>query len=323
MIETVIRRAGRDEMRGVAERLEFAFGTDSNGALIDLGIVKPPWFVDADGRLQLPPLPSLPEGASESARRDDSVASGLRLNSPSDLGEALLAARRAIERATTRHIELAADGYTGNALGRAMTNAGDALLPADPRSRRDGDAPDLRRAIATVRRIEERMATLQNEFESVLAGRGSDDGVEVVVERAIFDAALVQALKPLSAADRHLLIERRSMPEHLSDARIVAALFRAPAALSPLRQDEMTAVAQMSFARIWPKTSQVASSLSEMSGTVRKVLATAVLEVGKLIAPSKPHDAFKRISTSDARWMLDVLAPSDPRASMARQELTD
>lgn len=69
--------------------------------------------------------------------------------------------------------------------------------------------------------------------------------VAAVLERAIFDVAVVQALKPLRPFERDLVLQQRILPDQLNDPRVLAAIARAPAALVPLRPDEREAVAEI------------------------------------------------------------------------------
>jgi hypothetical protein len=71
-----------------------------------------------------------------------------------------------------------------------------------------------------------------------------------VLERTIFDVAVVQALNPLRPFERVQLLERRVLPEQFNDPRVLSAIFRAPAVLVPLRPDERKAIEEIARALV-------------------------------------------------------------------------
>lgn len=334
MAETHTRRATLEQMAGSAHDLSVIFGSGPGGELLRMGHWA--WQLNADGRGTLPELEPLPRSFSNRESRDHRMAEGMRATLPSSLFEAFMASRRAIERATTYPHELRHEGYSGQALQRKLTREGDLILP------------DLKTATEAAMKADDRVAevrrtlgaetlTTEDEDGAFLAALGMSDPPAVregtmpraeavatvtsAVQRSIFDAAVVQALQPLNPADRALLLDERALPKQIDDPRVVAAIFRAPAVLSPLKPDERAALARMAFKTNWPKVHAVTAAVDEMVRVSREVLGEAVYLTGGMLT-DKPLDAFVRIGAQAGAWLLVPMAQRNAAAAQKLRELT-
>lgn len=317
------KRAGINEMRGVADKLEYTFGTSDDEQLVKLG--RWDFIINSEGEGEFFDLPPLPADATARQRRDDRYAQGLRLNHPAFLLRALMTARRAIERAITIRGELISDGYApgGPSMVRKLASVGELLIPQLAEAVKTTMAAEAR--VAEVRRTlaaEQIANELEDEgFMAALGLMEADakkakqaeleaDSVKAAVagvQRAVFDVAVVQALKPLTNPERAIVMDGRALPEQLADPRVLAAIFRAPSALLPLKRDELQAVARMAFAMNWPRTFKVAGWIEEAVPSIRETLGEAIYRTGGLLS-DKPLDAFSRIPAPGGAWALEPMA---------------
>jgi hypothetical protein len=332
MAEIRTRRAGINEMAGVAERLDTDFGTGPDGALLRLG--RWSWDLASDGQGALPALPALTQKATPREQRDHRFAEGLRLTLPATLFKAFMTGRRAIERATTYRAELMTDGYTAAVLVRKLQAEGALILPDLATATKDGMKAEGR--VAEVRRaLAEQQFADEAEDAGFLAaldlqGTGAPEPGEKppmkreeatrALTQAVYDVAVVQALTPLTQVERALVMEGRALPDRLADARVLAAVFRSPSVLVPLKTDERQAVAKLAFALYWPLTHKVAAQLDEAVHVVREVLGQAVLCTGGLLA-GKPLDAFRQIPHPGGAWLLEPMASYDRATAQVLAEL--
>lgn len=334
MAETRTRRVTLEHMAGSAHDLSVIFGSGPGGELLRMGHWS--WQLNAEGGGALPELEPLPRSFTARESRDHRLADGLRVALPPSLFDAFMAGRRAIERATTYPRELRTEGYSGQALQRKLTREGELILP-DLKTATEAAMKAEDRAAEVRRTLGAETLTTEDEDGAFLAALGMGDPPAVregtmpraeavatvtsAVQRSIFDAAVVQALQPLSPADRSLLLEERALPKQLDDPRVVAAVFRAPAVLSPLKPDERAALARMAFKMNWPKVHAVAAAIDEMVRVSREVLGEAVYLVGGMLT-DKPMDAFVRIGAQAGAWLLVPMAPRNAAAAQELRELT-
>lgn len=323
MAEIKTLRALDSQMRRAAGDLAYDYGTGLNGEVLYLG--RWPWGLENDK--QLPELPPLMRGATPRQRRDHRFAESLRTQQPAALLTALMACRQVIGEIVQAEIDLRAEGYAGKALDKMRVNLGEELLASLPGA--VGGAAEAADRLAQIKRELTAEVLKAGNVDNYLKGLGLDDtesesdppGAEtqVAVQTAIFDAEIARALKPLSAAEKTLIAEGRELPRQLDDPRVLAAIFRVPAALLPFDGAEMGQVADLAFARNWPKTASAARVVSAMVETVRPVAGTAILMAGRLIDPVNHYDTFRRVP--GGRWALAPMVATHPPA--ARQVYED
>jgi hypothetical protein len=312
------------QIEGIADDLNYGFGTNIGGGVLFLGTWR--WF-DLAGKPALPELPALAVNASMRTAIDHRFATGLD-GRVQTLFNAFSSARRVVDECVQAGNQRRIDGFTKQALANALAASAAPLLPR------------LRTATKSVLSIASRVAEVKSRLakemvqatdEAHLAAELDLTGVPAADEAqttrplsrdaqteavvaATFDCAILGALRPLEPGDRQSLIDGRRIPDTLADPRVVAAVFRAPRVLVPLKDDELTAYARLAFLQHWPLSASVVNEVNGMIHECRIVLAEAAKQVGALLDAEKPLDVFDRFDAADGRWLLEQLAPTDQTA---------
>lgn len=320
MAEVKTLRAMAHQMRAAAGDLRYAFGTDWDGSgVVPLGI----WEWDVE---KLPELQPLSRIATPQQDRDYRSAKAILRKHPPALLRALMVSRLIIGEAIQRYQELTAEGYAKAALDKQLRDLAKTLLNEIEGT--VGDAAAVARAMADVRR------DLAKEFFQMADGnsfyrnldlegpaerdpRGTE--AQVAVQSAIFDAEIARALKPLTPADRTLVIEARALPKQLDDARVLSAVFRVPQALLPFADDELRGIARLAFQRQAPHSAAAASVVEEMLEVVRPVAGQAILRIGMMRDPVNPYDTFRDVK--GGLWALQPMLRDG--GTQARQVFDD
>ena len=319
MAEIKTLRALQTEMRDVAGNLSYDFGTGPSGAVLSLG--RWVWPVNEP----LPELPPLLREATPRQRRDHRFAESLRTSQPAALVKSLLKFREVIGEAVQAEIELRS-GFLGKELERQRVLLGEKLLAAFSGAVGHAQLADER--LSEIRRTLAAEYFETGDANSYLKSLGLQDEAsetdparetQVAVQTAIFDAEIARALKPLSPADRTIVLEGRTLPRQLDDPRVLAAIFRVPQTLLPFDADEMRAIASLAFLRNWPKTAGVAGVVETMIEQVRPVAGTALKMVGQLVDPGNAFEVFRRVP--GGRWALEPLARTDYKAKAVFDDL--
>jgi hypothetical protein len=317
MAEIKTMRALQSQMREAAKNLGYDFGTGLNGEVVYMGYW--PWGPENDK--QLPELPPLMRDATPRQRRDHRFAENLRTQQPAALLKALMACRQVIGEVVQAEIDLREEGYAGKALDKMRLKLGEELLAALPGA--VGGAFEADQRLTQIRRDLTGEVLKAGNVDNYLKSLGFEGAesesdppaaeTQVAVQTAIFDAEIARALKPLSAAEKTSLAEGRELPKHLDDPRVLAAIFRVPAALLPFDGTQMSQIAGLAFARNWPKAASASRVVSAMVEAVRPVAGTAILMAGRLIDPVNPYDTFRRLP--GGRWALEPLVATQPPAA--------
>ena len=312
-------RALTDGMLRAAADLSYISGTTSDGKVIRYGL----WRWSPDG---LPELPKLPSGATARQRRDHRFAEGLRSEMPDLLLKSLLNLRETIAHGVEAEIALRADGYSGKAIAGERVKIGKKMCV------HIGDA--IERAADASRRLAKARQTLASEglatkdSDRFLAELGVDDRAEELpdettraVTSAVYDTAILAALRPLEQIEKTLLFANSGarLPRQLDDPRVLAAVFRAPRVLVPLSDDELRRVAHLAFRANWPKVAAVALVIEEMLDQVRQVAGEALRLAGNYLDPTNEWDAFRAVP--GGRWALEPLVDVDPKARLVFEDL--
>ena len=319
MAEIKTMRALQNQMRDASRNLSYDIGTGANGEMLFLG--RWTWPTDK----ALPELPALLRSSTPRQRRDHRYAESLRTAPPDALLKSLLKFREVIAEAVQADIELRS-GFLGQELDKARVRLGESLLASfigavGHAQLADERLSEVRRSLAA-EYFETGDANgylkslgLQDEASEVDPARET----QVAVQTAIFDAEIARALKPLSPADRTIVMEGRTLPKQLDDPRVLAAIFRVPQTLLPFDAEELRAIAALAFLRNWPKTAAVAGVVETMIEQVRPVAGSALMMVGRLIDPGNAFDVFRRVP--GGRWALEPLARTDYKAKAVFDDL--
>jgi len=307
MAENHSLRALEHQMRTAATDLRFSIGTGPDGSMVNLG--RWTWPIERP----LPELPPLPRDVTPRQRRDHHYAEGLRTSAPPELFAALITCREILADVVEIDKKLRADGYSGNALSRIVVERGQSLLRKFQGV--IGKAENVQDRIDEVRRdlAREHFDTADANRYMQSLGLRDDDETEtdrpretaVAVQTAVYDVAIVQALKALTPPERTLVLEERELPKVLSDPRVLSAVFRAPRALMPFDDEELRGIAALAFRSNWPKTAAVTAAVSAMLEALRPPAGDALLSVGRMIDPAQPFEVFRRVP--GGRWALEPL----------------
>ncbi len=317
MAEIKTLRVLANQMRAAAKNLNVAFGDDGTGAVIPMGA----WRWDGDA---LPELPALQRDATARQRRDHRYAESLRTQQPGRLLGALVGLREATAEAVEGEIDLRAEGYSGKVLDKQRIALGERVL--NMASAAVGTAQNVADRLAQVRRDLAREAFETGDPDRYMKTLGLDDEereppneTAIAVQQAIFDTAILGALKPLTPAERTVLMDGRALPKQLDDARVLAAVFRGPRPLLPFDDEELRAIASLSFLKGWPKTSSTSVVIEEMLAQVQPVAGQALLMAGRFIDSTNPYDAFRRVP--GGRWAIQSFVHTDHRAADVAADL--
>lgn len=275
----------------------------------------------------LPPLPPVVSGGTFEQREDLRTARSLERRSPKLLQVLALSGEILVE-AAQGESELRAEGFTANALANALAQQseefrkerfGDSILEA---AQAAGALTKARRDLASLGfRVSDGDGYLR---ALELDDPGKDDGgssreAASAAQTAVYDMAIANKLKPLSSAERALVLNETELPRVLDDDRVLAALFRSPRAMLPFDNDEMRAIASMAFVRTWPQTALIAGAMEKMAEGIRPVVGRTLLTLGKRLNPNDPYEAFMK--TPGGRWALEPLAPSLGSSAMNALQL--
>lgn len=307
MAQQVTLRALAHEMRSAAGNLNYIMGTDWDRVkLVPLGR----WTWDVE---KLPELPKLSAEATPQQARDHRGAQMILRVHPPALLRALMVSRLILGEAIQRYQELTTEGYTKQALDKQLQQFGKGLL--SDVGGVIGEAARVSRAMADFRRDLAKEFFAMADANSFLGNldlegvKEADDArvteTQVAVQSAIFDAEIARALKPLTPADRALVIENRALPKQIDDARVLSAIFRVPRALVPFADDEMRAIAKLAFARQAPKSAAASTVIDEMIEVVRPIAGSAIHRIGMLRDPGNPYDTFRDVK--GGMWALQPM----------------
>lgn len=133
------------------------------------------------------------------------------------------------------------------------------------------------------------------------------DGTSGSAADAVYDVALIQAIKP-TTADLSVIDSGRGAPDWLLEPRTIQALFRAPARLSPFSDAQLQQIARAWFRQAWPNTAAAEEVLREMIATTRTVLMTA----GRLATKAAGVGLDSLATSPGGAWLLskDTEQPS-------------
>jgi hypothetical protein len=308
-------------IRGAAADTSYAWGTDYAGRFVPLGIW--PW--------KSPPvvLADLKPAATSREKRDHRTADGL-LAYVTELENAFMTARNAVAEAVGGEADLITQGYTNQALQSANVELGRRVL------RMVGNWASTGEKVAA--RVDDALRDLakqrfQDDEDSFLVAlqlptfrpgetstASDDDRTRSAAANAVYDVEIAKALKPLTPAERDVLLHGGELPAGLRDGRVLRAIFSVPRVMLPYDGEELSAIANIGFMTMHPKTATVSRILAEMLLQVQRELATALQEGGKRAYPDDPVEAFRRAQGGD--WASQALEDGSMFAREAKERMT-
>lgn len=305
--DTPTLMALQGDMRQAAKNLQYAVGTGIDGDAIPLGTWRD--FSQA----QMPVIPPLPADATARQVKDDRIARAMLERYPGELRDVVLRLRELAAESVQGYGDLK-DDFKGAELERQrkrlgerlLANTGNAIKIAQTAAERCREVrADMARETLAVSKTNEHLQAMGG----ASSGIEDDDpraGTIRAMQGAMFDIEIVKALKPLSAAEHDVVVDRRELPPALRDPRVIAAVLNVPPVLTPYTRAELEGIAHLGFVMNWPKTAPVVAFVENMLSQVQVVAGEALRQVGTLIDWGHPFEVFRRVA--GGRWALEAVA---------------